>query len=319
MRWRKGRRSSNVEDRRGSSSRTGIPGGIPGGLGGLFKRGGGRQVRRRSGGSSIMMIVVALGVMYFLGIDPRALLQGGSPGGGQTTTRIPGPGAPQPGSMQKRSPAEDQMADFISVVLADTEDTWRTLFQQSGRRYQEPKLVLFSGVAQSACGFAQAAMGPFYCPADQKVYIDLSFYEDMKSRYGVAGDFAQAYVVAHEVGHHVQKLLGISDKVQSLRQRVNKKQSNQLSVRLELQADCFAGVWGNKANRSRQILEQGDIEEALRAATSIGDDRLQKQARGYVTPESFTHGTSEQRVRWFKTGIEYGDLSRCNTFQGTGL
>jgi predicted metalloprotease len=291
----------------------GLPGGL-GGLGGLFQKRTGRPVRR-GGGSSIMMIVIALGVMYFLGIDPRALLQGGLPGGGTATTQRPA----QPGAVQKRSPAEDQMADFISVVLADTEDTWNTIFSQSGKRYQEPRLVLFTGAAQSACGFAQAAMGPFYCPADQKVYIDLSFYEDMKTRHGVSGDFAQAYVVAHEVGHHVQNLLGISDKVQSMRQRISKSEGNQLSVRLELQADCFAGVWGNHANRSRQILEQGDIEEALRAATSIGDDRLQKQSRGYITPESFTHGTSEQRVRWFKTGIQFGDLSQCNTFETNRL
>lgn len=310
MRWRKGRRSSNVEDRRGSSSRMGIPGG----LGGLFPQRSSKQVRR-GGGSGLIMIVVALGVMYFLGIDPRVLLQGGLPGGGTTTTttQFPSPGT-QPGATQKRSPAEDQMADFISVVLADTEDTWNALFSQSGKRYQEPRLVLFSGAVNSACGFAQAAMGPFYCPADQKVYIDLSFYEDMKNRHGAPGDFAQAYVVAHEIGHHVQNLLGISDKVQSMRRSVSKTEGNQLSVRLELQADCFAGVWGNHANRTRQILEQGDIEEALRAATSIGDDRLQKQSRGYITPESFTHGTSEQRVRWFKTGIQYGDLSKCNTF-----
>lgn len=314
MRWRKGRRSSNVEDRRGSSPRVGIPGG----LGGLFRKRGGQPVRR-SGGGGIMMLLIAVGVMFFLGFDPRTLLTGGSPGGGQTTAPIPSPSVTRPGSTQTRTSQQDQMADFISVVLADTEDTWRTLFQQSGRRYQEPKLVLFSGAAQSACGFAQAAMGPFYCPADKKVYIDLSFYEDMQRRHGVAGDFAQAYVVAHEIGHHVQNLLGISDKVQMMRRRVGKTEGNQLSVRLELQADCFAGVWGNKANRSRQILEQGDIEEALRAATSIGDDRLQKQARGYITPESFTHGTSAQRVHWFKTGIQFGDLSRCNTFEGTGL
>lgn len=230
MRWRKGRRSSNVEDRRDSSSRMGIPGG----LGGLFPQRSSKQVRR-GGGSGLIMIVVALGVMYFLGIDPRVLLQGGLPGGGTTTTttQFPSPGTTQPGTTQQRSPAEDQMADFISVVLADTEDTWNTLFSQSGKSYQEPRLVLFSGAVKSACGFAQAAMGPFYCPADQKVYIDLSFYEDMKNRHGAPGDFAQAYVVAHEIGHHVQNLLGISDKVQSMRRSVSKTEGNQLSVRLE--------------------------------------------------------------------------------------
>jgi predicted metalloprotease len=213
-----------------------------------------------------------------------------------------------------RSGAEDELKQFVSVVLADTEDTWHDLFQQLDARYREPTLVLFSGTTRSACGLGQAAMGPFYCPEDQKVYIDLAFYDELRSQYGAPGDFAQAYVIAHEVGHHVQNLLGISDKVQSARQRVSKTQGNELSVRLELQADCLAGLWAHHADRTRNILEVGDAEEALRAAAAIGDDRLQKQARGYVTPDSFTHGSSEQRMRWFRRGLERGELAACDTF-----
>jgi hypothetical protein len=206
------------------------------------------------------------------------------------------------------------MADFISVVLADTEDTWHSLFRQRGETYVEPTLVLYSDAVESACGSARSAVGPFYCPRDQKLYIDLSFYEDLKSRYQAPGDFAQAYVIAHEVGHHVQNLMGISDRVHALQRQVDRVEANQLSVRQELQADCFAGIWAHNAERSRQILEAGDIEEALNAASSIGDDRLQRQARGYVSPESFTHGSSAQRVRWFKRGIQTGDPAQCNTF-----
>lgn len=206
------------------------------------------------------------------------------------------------------------MADFVSVVLADTEDTWHTLFQQMGETYVEPKLVLFSGAVNSACGYARSAVGPFYCPADQKLYIDLNFYRDLKNRYQAPGDFAQAYVIAHEVGHHVQNQLGISNRVRALQRRVDQVEANQLSVRQELQADCFAGIWAHHAQRSRQILEAGDIEEALNAASSIGDDRLQQQTKGYVVPEAFTHGSSAQRVRWFKRGIQTGDPEQCNTF-----
>jgi hypothetical protein len=206
------------------------------------------------------------------------------------------------------------MADFVSVVLADTEDTWHGLFRQMGRTYVEPKLVLFSGAVNSACGYARSAVGPFYCPADRKLYIDLSFYQDLKNRYQAPGDFAQAYVIAHEVGHHVQNIMGISGKVQALQRQSDRVEANQLSVRLELQADCFAGIWANHAERSRHILEEGDIEEALNAASSIGDDRLQHQAKGYVVPEAFTHGSSAQRVRWFKRGIQSGDPAQCNTF-----
>jgi predicted metalloprotease len=207
------------------------------------------------------------------------------------------------------------MADFVSVVLADTEDTWNKLFRQNGENYVEPTLVLYSGAVESACGFARSAVGPFYCPADQKVYIDLSFYEDLKTRHQAPGDFAQAYVIAHEVGHHVQNQLGISDRVRAMQRRVRQGEANQLSVRLELQADCFAGIWAHHADRSRQILEQGDVEEALNAASSIGDDRLQRRSQGYVVPEAFTHGSSAQRVRWFKRGIQTGNPEQCNTFE----
>ncbi len=215
------------------------------------------------------------------------------------------------------SPEEEQMADFVSVVLADTEDTWTEIFRQSGKTYQEPNLVLYSGAVQSACGTGSAAMGPFYCPGDRKVYIDLAFFDELRRTHGAPGDFAQAYVIAHEVGHHVQNLLGISDRVQSAQRGIGKAEVNALSVKLELQADCFAGVWGNHADRSRQVLEAGDIEEALNAASAIGDDRLQKQGSGYVVPETFTHGTSRQRVEWFKRGIEHGDIGSCDTF-GSG-
>jgi len=259
-------------------------------------------------GGGIGMVLLAV-VVTLLGGDPSAILNQAAPQGDQYSH----PG--QTSQTQKN----DQMSQFVSVVLADTEDTWNGIFQKMGKRYVEPKLVLFSGSVQSACGNAQAATGPFYCPRDQKVYIDLSFYEQMKHELNAPGDFAQAYVIAHEIGHHVQNLLGISGQVQSLQQRVSKAQANQLSVRLELQADCFAGIWGNDAQRSRQILQQGDIEEALNAASAIGDDRLQSQSRGYVVPESFTHGTSAQRVHWFKKGIQTGDLNQCNTFDSNSL
>ncbi|GLI37207.1 zinc metallopeptidase [Geobacter hydrogenophilus] len=284
MRWSDGRRSDNVEDRRGMTM--------------------GRKVV----GGGIGTIILALVAMYF-GIDPSVVLQqGGSPLTAPTETRQAG-----------KPPANDELAQFVSVVLADTEDTWHELFRKNGKTYQEPKLVLFTGAVESACGYAQAAMGPFYCPMDQKVYIDLGFYRDLKDRFQAPGDFAQAYVIAHEVGHHVQSLLGISEKIHDLQQRSGKAEANQLSVRLELQADCLAGIWAHHANRTRQILEAGDVEEALQAATSIGDDRLQQQAQGYVVPESFTHGSSEQRVRWFRSGLESGSFGSCNTFGGGTL
>ncbi|MDS4021455.1 MAG: neutral zinc metallopeptidase [Candidatus Competibacter sp.] len=282
MRWRNGRESSNVEDRRGLRAAPTIAGG---GIG------------------TIILVLVA---MYF-GIDPSMLLQSGSPSG-----------APSQQSVQISS-AGDELRKFVSVVLADTEDTWHDLFRRMGGTYQEPKLVLFSGAVQSACGFAQAAVGPFYCPGDRKVYIDLGFFEELNNRFRAPGDFAQAYVIAHEIGHHVQNLLGISDKVESLRGRASAAESNALSVRLELQADCFAGVWAYHAHKARQILEAGDVEEGLNAASAIGDDRLQMQARGYVAPDSFTHGSSAQRVRWFKRGIAGGDPRQCDTFNTAQL
>ena len=281
MRWRDGRRSGNVEDRRGMRSA------------------GGKKV-----GGGIGVIILALIAMYF-GVDPAIVLdQGGAPGmsGGDSAVSAP------------RSPEEDVLAEFVSVVLADTEDVWNDLFRQMGREYREPRLVLFTDAVESACGYAQAAVGPFYCPSDQSVYIDLGFYRDLKLRHQAPGDFAQAYVIAHEVGHHVQKLLGILDKVNDLRRRVSEVEANQLLVRMELQADCMAGLWANHAHRERQVLEEGDIEEALNAASAIGDDRLQRQSRGYVSPDSFTHGTSAQRVEWFTRGARTGDLNQCDTF-----
>ena len=281
MKWSNRRRSSNVEDRRGGAAKAA-------GIGGL---------------GAVIVVIVSL----FFGFNPLTMLTVVD-----TTTRITGINK-QSGDYQP-TPEEQEKAEFVAVVLADTEDVWNNVFTQNGMQYQEPKLVLFSGSIKSACGFAQAAMGPFYCPADQKVYIDLSFYDDMKRKYHAPGDFAQAYVIAHEVGHHVQNLLGISDKVQNLRSRVGKKAGNALSVRLELQADCFAGLWANHTEKSKHILEKGDIREALNAASAIGDDRLQKQGRGYINPDSFTHGSSEQRVSWYKKGMLNGNIQDCDTF-----
>ena len=262
-------------------------------------------------GGGLGLIVLVLAAAYF-GIDPTVLLQGM---GGAVQEQGPSMTTEQ----RQPSAADDEMKQFMSVVLADTEDTWGALFEQSGKRYVEPTLVLYSGGTSTACGFGQAAMGPFYCPPDQRVYVDLAFYDELRQRFGAPGDFAQAYVLAHEIGHHVQNLLGISDKVQAARQRGGEAEANALSVRLELQADCFAGLWAYHANRSRQILESGDVEEALRAASAIGDDRLQKQSRGYVTPDSFTHGSSAQRTRWFRRGLESGKFSSCDTFNAETL
>ena len=275
MRWQMGRRSSNVEDRRGGS-----------------------RMPIAAGGGGIGVILIAI-IAMFLGVDPSFILEGNQTANGPTQTN--------PGQ-------SDELAEFVSVVLADTEDTWHPIFRQLGRTYQEPKLVLFSDQVNSACGLAQSAVGPFYCPADQKVYIDLTFYRDLKTRHNAPGDFAQAYVIAHEVGHHVQTLLGVSEQVQREKRQVSKVEGNQLSVRQELQADCFAGIWANHAQRARNILEQGDLEEALNAASQIGDDTLQKQAQGYVVPDSFTHGSSTQRVRWFRKGFQSGQLETCDTF-----
>jgi predicted metalloprotease len=242
-----------------------------------------------------------------LGIDPRILLGGAQMmGAGQPQVEDTGP--------YPESAAEAETREFLAVVLADTEDVWGALFGQIGGSYREPRLVLFSGAVQSACGFAEAAMGPFYCPPDERVFLDTTFFDELGQRMGAGGDFAQAYVVAHEVGHHVQNLLGTSGKVHELRQRVGEAEANQLSVRLELQADCYAGVWAHHAERMRGILEAGDVEEALGAAAAVGDDRLQRQARGYVVPDSFTHGSSAQRMRWFRTGLESGSMRACDTF-----
>ncbi len=291
MKWEGNRQSENVEDRRaggGSSGRPGV---------------GGR-------GIGIGSIAIALVVSYFLGINPMtvlSLLSGGDP---VTSTQT----APA-----QKPPADDQMARFVSTVLADTEDVWKDVFTRGGASYQEPRLVLFRGTTDTACGPGEAAMGPFYCPADQKVYIDLGFYETLKNRLGAPGDFAQAYVIAHEVGHHVQHLLGISTKMEQRRGRVSQVEFNALSVRLELQADCFAGVWAHHAQASRQLLEQGDVEEAMNAAARIGDDALQRAGGGAVVPDSFTHGTSAQRQRWFDTGLKNGSVKGCDTFSARQL
>lgn len=282
MRWTSGRRSDNVEDQRelGSSGR-----------------------KMKGGGIGILLL--ALVGMYF-GIDPSLILNSNLGGGG--------PALQSSNQVTHTNPAEDKLADFVSVVLADTEDTWGKIFQDAGARYEKPKLVLFSGQVQSACGFAQSATGPFYCPADRKVYIDLGFYDELKRNLNAPGDFAQAYVIAHEIGHHVQNLLGIDKKIQAKRASLSQVDYNKLSVKLELQADCFAGVWAFHANRMRNILEPGDVEEALNAASMIGDDTLQKKSQGYVVPDSFTHGSSKERVRWFRQGLTGGDIRQCNTF-----
>jgi len=281
MLWRGGRQSSNIEDRRGMRVGTGLVGG---GLGGLI------------------LLLISL---YF-GVDPSAIFNRG------TAVDVSGPAS--------TSPADQETKDFVATLVGYTEDTWSDLFQRSGQTYRAPKLVLFNGAVESACGFAQAAMGPFYCPDDERVYLDMSFFQELRDRFHAPGDFAQAYVIAHEVGHHVQKLLSIADQVERIQGRASKSEGNRASVRLELQADCFAGVWANHTERMQQsqmkgFLESGDVDEALRAATMIGDDRLQMQSRGYVVPESFTHGTAEQRSGWFKKGLDSGMVSDCNTFE----
>jgi predicted metalloprotease len=282
MRWQGRRASSNIEDRRGGGPRTTRVGG---GLG---------------------VLALALVAVYF-GADPSILLDAAAP---QVSS---GP------SSYEESAEDAQLREMVSVVLADTEEGWQQIFAAQGKRYEEPRLVLFAQAVDSACGFARAAVGPFYCPADRKVYIDLSFYQDLRTRFGAPGDFAQAYVIAHEVGHHVQTLLGISERTQAARERASQRESNALSVRQELQADCLAGVWAHSAASARGLLEPGDIEEALTAASAIGDDRLQRQSGGYVSPDSFTHGSSEQRVRWFRRGVESGELEACDTFGASEL
>jgi predicted metalloprotease len=284
MRWESGRRSDNIEDRRGM------------GLGGKSLVGGG-----------IGTVVIAL-IALFMGVDPGIVLN-----------QIADAPRSEQAANAPTDPREERLKEFVSVVLADTEDTWGALFRQSGSQYENPKLVLFSGAVQSACGHAQAAMGPFYCPGDHKLYLDMSFFDDLARRHDAPGDFAQAYVIAHEVGHHVQTLLGIAEKVQAARQRAGEAESNRLQVRMELQADCFAGIWARHADKARNILEQGDLEEALAAAAGVGDDRLQRQARGHVVPDSFTHGSSEQRMRWFQNGAKTGEPKRCDTFKAARL
>ena len=288
MRWQGRRESDNVEDRRGDST------GSSGGLGG-----GGFRVPRGKGGLILLVVVLVAG---YYGVDLTPLLNGEAPVG-QTQTQ----------SQQVNSPEDNQMAKFTSVILASTEDTWSQLFQKMGKQYQDPKLVLYRGATRTGCGTGQSVMGPFYCPADKTVYIDLSFYQEMKDKLGADGDFAQGYVVAHEVGHHVQNLLGIEPKIRQMQQGASKVEQNRLSVKMELQADCFAGVWGHFM-QNQQVLEQGDLEEALNAAQAIGDDRLQQQSQGRVIPDSFTHGTSEQRYTWFKRGFDSGNPNSCNTF-----
>lgn len=282
MRWKKARRSDNVVDARGGS---------------------------RGGRLSLAGIAVVVVIGLLSGQDPLQIL-------GQL--------ANQSGSLptQQDNPAangDDPQVAFVQAILGDTEDTWRTLFRQSGGQYRDPTLVLFRGGVNSACGFASSAVGPFYCPGDQQVYLDLQFFDEMASRFAVAGDFAQAYVIAHEVGHHVQNLMGVTGQVDAMRGRVSERQMNALSVRVELQADCLAGVWANHADRARQILEQGDIERAMDAAAKIGDDALQKRSQGYVVPDSFTHGSSAQRVRWFNTGLQTGSVKACDTFNASAL
>jgi uncharacterized protein len=321
MRWRGLRESENVEDRRAEGGGFGFPGG-----GVSFPSGGGR-----GGGIGIVGILIILGLMLFFGVDPRVLLQEGGgendlpniqlPQSRPESTNVPVPSTDQqgPAIQHPQSTSEDDLRQFVSVVLANTEDTWQDLFKQYGQRYDDPKLVLFSGAVRSACGLGQSAMGPFYCPGDEKVYIDLDFYQELKSRFRAPGDFAQAYVIAHEIGHHVQKLLGIMDQVEAVRQRMGSAEANALQVRVELQADCFAGVWANRTQESQNIIEPGDIDEALNAASAIGDDRIQRQTQGYVVPDSFTHGSSEQRVRWFRRGYEGGKLEGCDTFKAAEL
>ncbi len=286
MKWEGNRESDNVEDQRSTG------GGGGGGIGGR--------------GIGIGSIAIALVASYFFGINPMTVLNILSGGGAPEAQVAQGPA--------QKPPADDRMAKFVATVLADTEDVWKDIFTKGGSAYKEPKLVLFRGATQTACGAGEAAMGPFYCPGDQKVYIDLGFYQTLKDRLGAPGDFAQAYVIAHEVGHHVQNLLGISGKMDQMRGKVSQTEFNALSVRLELQADCFAGVWAHHAQKSRQILENGDVEEAMNAAAKIGDDALQKNGGGRVVPESFTHGTSAQRARWFNNGLQNGSVKGCDTF-----
>jgi hypothetical protein len=303
MRWRGNRKSNNVEDQR--SERVSGLGGSGGGMLRLLP-----MVFRLLGFKGTIILAVCVGafglftgnlgnILAVLGLQQDA-----------TTSVSEAP--------LRETAEEKELVDFISVILADTEETWSTLFRQKGKTYQEPRLILFRYAVKSACGMANSAMGPFYCPGDHQVYIDLAFYDQLKNRFNAPGDFAQAYVISHEIGHHIQTLLGISSKVHTAQSKLSKAEGNKLSVRQELQADCLAGVWANHANNTRQLLEAGDIEEGLAAASAIGDDTLQKQSQGYVSPDSFTHGSAEQRVKWFKIGFESGDMDDCDTFNNLG-
>jgi predicted metalloprotease len=301
MKWEDRRRSDNVEDRRGQGPSYGAAAGAAP----LLLRFLPAMIRSKTGRIILVVGVLAIFGGRMLGIDVLSMFLGGGAATSQPTREF--------------TEQEQQLAEFVAVVLADTEDTWNPIFTQLGANYREPTLVLFSGRVNSACGMASAAVGPFYCPGDQQVYIDLSFFNDLKVRHGAPGDFAQAYVIAHEVGHHVQNLMGISQKVQDAGRGRSKADVNALSVRQELQADCFAGIWGHVANTDRQLLDPGDLEEALRAATAIGDDRLQREATGQVVPDSFTHGSSAQRVKWFRRGFDSGQVAACDTFAADSL
>jgi predicted metalloprotease len=304
MRWRNRQRSNHIEDRRNQRgpSAMGIGGG--GGLLRLLP-----AVVKIFGFKGAVIAVLAIGAYGLISGNLGSILGSGGSSQDMVEKDIP----------LQQSTAEKEMADFVSVVLADTEQTWKPIFLQMGKRYQEPKLVMFRRATQSACGIGQSGMGPFYCPGDHKVYIDLAFFNELKNRFKAPGDFAQAYVLAHEVGHHVQTLLGISQQVQQARRSRSKAEANQLLVRLELQADCYAGIWANHADKYRNMLESGDIEEGLNAASAIGDDRLQKQAQGYANPDTFTHGSSAQRVRWFTVGYKNGSMQQCDTFASSKL
>ncbi|MEZ5704533.1 MAG: neutral zinc metallopeptidase [Burkholderiaceae bacterium] len=301
MKWENNRQSDNIEDRRNQ----------PGG-GGMFGGGG----RRRGGkGIGLGTIAVAFIAAWIFGINPMTIL--GFLGGAGDL--MPSQTQSAPAGTTPTGRPSDEMGRFVAAVLGGTEDAWGAVFRQSGAQYEPPRLVMFRGTTQTACGQGQAAMGPFYCPADRKVYIDLSFYETMKRQLGAPGDFAQAYVVAHEVGHHVQNLMGLTGKVDSMRGRISEREQNALSVRLELQADCFAGIWAHHNQQSKGILEPGDVEEAMNAAAAIGDDALQRKSQGVVVPDSFTHGSSEQRQRWFYKGLETGSVQACDTFNARSL
>ncbi|MEZ5839881.1 MAG: neutral zinc metallopeptidase [Hyphomicrobiales bacterium] len=313
MLWKGRRQSSNIEDRRSEGGGFG-PGGfrLPGGLGGSSS---GRPTVRKAGGGGIGFLIIAGIVLWLLGINPLTLLTGEGPSLVPTETDTGRSSAPSGGGT---TAASDDMKAFVATVLAETEDTWNQIFQQAGRSYTEPTLVLFSGSVRSACGMASAASGPFYCPGDSKVYLDLEFYDELARRFKAGGDFAQAYVLAHEVGHHVQNLIGVLPKFNEMRQRMSTTEANKMSVRVELQADCFAGIWANRTAQ-KQLLEKGDLEEALNAASQIGDDTIQRRSQGYVVPDAFNHGTSAQRVRWFKAGLQSGSLKACDTFNTDDL